>query len=487
MLKQYLHKKSGIVYIIILVGCYIRISQQYLSFPTFNVDELDLAYIIQHNSYLQLLFPLERPTSAPPLFLWTLKTFSFLPFPFWINIKALSILSSCLSLYLGYRLSISLFKHDSSRWLFLLIIAFNPFIIYQTLTIKQYGIDLILALLFMTWPHKIISSRLRFMYLSLWCLLSNIGIFFTAGIIVYRLINDFPKNIELTISFVKNNVTIILAPLPYLFYFIWYMNQEGASALHSFMIDYWKDAFIPLNKNIFNYSFNLAKGISLCFFSGVWIIAVGCFIGLNIGLISVCKNLSSFINKPIMLAFCALLFHLFLNIIHLYPFSDRLFLYILPLVLFLLIIPIDRLYTFKRRVVATTLSITLLIGFSLYIPYKENNVPQLYSELIRLRIPHVYCSPNAFNTIKAFDSVTENTFSSNIDIFPYNENQDSLISGYFISRVYNKLGYPKKTSNEKESVLRLIKLDRIELLKQLDGYNIYLIHPQHKATNFIDR
>ena len=127
--------------LLVLIGIAIRLVLQFF-YPCFNVDEMALGSNIVSKSFAQLLYPLDCYQSAPPLFLCTQKLFiTYLPFPFWINIKVLSFLVSAASVFLFYKLVAK--KNDFLSVLLLVLFVFNPYLIYNSLTVKQYTFDLL--------------------------------------------------------------------------------------------------------------------------------------------------------------------------------------------------------------------------------------------------------------------------------------------------------------------------------------------------------
>ncbi|WP_055448719.1 hypothetical protein [Lacinutrix mariniflava] len=88
-------KNRIVFYILCFAGVLYRFYYQFL-IPSFNGDEISLGLNIKELNYSQLLQPMSRGQSAPPLFLWLQKFISNLPIPNWIGFKLVSFFISIL-------------------------------------------------------------------------------------------------------------------------------------------------------------------------------------------------------------------------------------------------------------------------------------------------------------------------------------------------------------------------------------------------------
>ena len=216
-----------ILFIIMILGIALRFTLQFV-FPSFNVDEISLASNF-YKTYYQLLFPLDNLQSSPPLYLWTQKTIiSFFPFSFWVNVKILSFISSSLGLYFFYRL---ILKSDIYLAIFMMVLfTFNPYIIYNSLTVKQYTIDLLGILILLNFYKDYYFLKFNAIFFCIWSLFSNLGLFGVAGFLVFQYFILFDKiNFSNIILFTKKNIFTFISTLPYMIYFSWFMNQKGSA------------------------------------------------------------------------------------------------------------------------------------------------------------------------------------------------------------------------------------------------------------------
>ena len=457
---------------LLLLGILLRFILQFL-FPSFNVDEISLGNNIKHSGFIQLLYPLQFGQSSPPLFLWLQKlTISIAPCSFWVNIKIISFLSSVAGIILFF----IFIKNNNYQPIFLLlfsILLFNPFIINNSLTVKQYTFDLTGVIFMLVYFKSTWFQRRNWIFFLFWSLASNIGLFACVGYLLYNLIINRPASASAIYSFIKKNFLTFLAPLPYVFYFCWFMQQKGAAELKLYMVKYWSDSFIPINGNIFKYLMYAIHGL--------WIYMFCSFELWGIFLMIICipfffflKNKEYLFKHEIALLCCILFIHLTLNVLHLYPFSDRLYLYLAPLLLLILGSSITSMLSFNNKYITTCsilFSVMTLTLYSFYLPYKENDVVSLYKKLNNINENNFYATEKALDCINTFNDFTENKFKPKQTFVLLNSNASA---GYLISRVAKKIKR-NVTAPEETSIQDLINSNQITKIDCVSGYNIYQI------------
>lgn len=463
--------------LLFFIGFFIRFYFQFLE-PSFNVDEISLGNNLKELTFKELLKPLKYGQSSPPLYLFLQKLIlSIFPFAFWIKIKTLNFVCSILILFFFYKF----LKRTLNPIVILVyaILVFNPFIIYNSLTIKQYGFDLLGVLILITFYNNVTFKKYSWIFFTFWCLISNIGLFGCAGFLIFNFFFEEKKfSFNKIIFWIKKNIKIILAPFPYLIYFVWYLNQDGASALKDYMVEYWSGSFIPFNSSIFKYILFLCHQIWISFYSAYEFWGVILFLMTLPSILYLAKKKEILFKKPILLLLCILLVHIGLNILHIYPLSDRLFLYLAPLFILLLGSSLDIILKhFKSKRLKYVLTFTIVfVTISLYLtyfPYKENDVVQLYQKLNKLETEEsVYLTNKSWKTINSFNKFTENYFSSKQTFIPIDSKLNN--SNYLITRVHKKLK-PNKTANEESDISHLITEKKINLIFCVQGYNVYEI------------
>lgn len=474
-----------LLFVLLLVGVVLRVIFHFIQ-PTFNIDEIDLGNNIKELSFVELLYPLKSFQSAPPLYLWIQKLIvSVLPFSFWFNIKILSFITSISSIYIFYVLLNKVSRNNSITVLLFAIFIFNPFILYNSLTVKQYGFDLVGVLLLLNFYRNQWFKKYNWIYFLFWGLISNIGLFACAGYLIFSFFYTYKSiRIKNIIDFVKSNLATFLSPIPYIIYFIWYMQQEGASELKSFMLAYWSESFLPLNANIFKYTLYLFHQFWIYFYSayefwGIFLMFLT-FPLLN----KIIKRKPFVFKQQLYLLACVLLVHIVLNIMHFYPLSDRLFLYFSPFFILLLGASLNIILTHKWFhkisffIVNTITLITTLLYFS-YLPYNNNDVVKLYKTINYLeQNDTVYLSPKAYKYINSFNDFTDDEFKCICSFISLDSGLEK--AKYIVSKVHQKVK-PNKTSAEESIIMNLINKKKIKKINQVSGYNIYVVQDKsHK-------
>ena len=343
------------------------------------------------------------------------------------------------------------------------------------MTVKQYTFDLTGILFLLVFFRTKTFERYNWIFFVIWSLISNVGLFACAGYLIFIF---FEENIyrswKQILHFFKKNILTILAPIPYVIYFLWYMNQNGASELKIYMTNYWRSSFIPLDSGFFRYIMALLNEFSIYFLCAVniW----GLFLALIIvPIFYYFFKHNLLFRKELLLLFCVLSVHLTLNILHLYPFSDRLFLYLSPLLVLALGSSIHSIFgnnKFQFPFVIL-LSCTTFCMYSLYLPYKENDIVALYNSLTTHHAKTVYVTEKSNGCITKFNDFTDNEFKPNIT---FTEMDTSFSkSNFIVSRVHKKMAYGK-TSAEEIEIQTLLKQNKLILIEKLSGYNIYKIN-----------
>ena len=463
--------------LLLIIGIVLRFVVQFL-FPSFNVDEISLGNDIKHSGFTELLHPFKSFQSAPPLYLWLQKLIiTFSPLSFWINIKILSFFSSVAGIVLFYLF----IKKNNFNIIFLImfvILLFNPFNLYNSLTVKQYTFDLTGILFLLLYFRTNFFEKHNWIFFIIWCMISNIGLFACSGFLIYEFFKQTkPIYIKTTLIFIKKNSLTFFAPLPYVLYFIWYMKQDGAQETREFMVHYWYKSFIPLNSDILKFTIYNLHGLWVNFFSIVEVWGVFLML-LMVPAIYFLKKRAVLFSQEITLLLYIVIIHLILNVLHMYPFADRLYLYILPLMLLWLGSSINSIFQTEniKKILSPFVIFISVITFCLYclyLPYKENDVVALNYRLNILDNREIYATEKAKKCISTFNDFTDNKFFISKKIILL----DSTLkkSNYIISRVHKKIKI-NTTSPEENIIQKLLLEKKIIMIDKVSGYNIYYIN-----------
>jgi hypothetical protein len=482
--------------VIIISGILLRFYSQFIHWA-FNSDEVAIGTNIIKKSFIELLYPLDSFQSAPPLFLWSEKLFSFLG-PNYISLKIISFVCSVASLLLFNRL---VKRHYTQViHLFLLVIfAYNPFVMYNSLTLKQYTLDLAMGLIAVNYFLDQKSQFKNYLFFAVWCIISNTGLFFCVGFIAWNLYKMFAELKTDTLSnLTKKYIAITLpyfaAPLLYIVYFIWFMRQPGAKELKAFMVNYWHPSFPPLNSGIFLWTANQIKDLYIFFFTSYGIIGIPLllifFIGFFSSILKIKRKHNELMTKCIGVYLFSIITHILLSILHLYPFSSRLYVYIAPFIYFVFAEGLIVIFNYIEKAgYFAKLPLTkyvpyafmvLLTGlYATYFSYNENDVLSLMNKLSQVEHSEVAMTGKAMPGIINWINFTEyktkefNEEFSKIKLFNPNDSVQNKKIDYIISRQHHKFGHFQKNANPEKEITALLNSNRIEKKYLVNGYTVY--------------
>lgn len=472
-----------LVVLILLGGVFLRVYHQFIQW-SFNGDEVNLGLDILNHSFKDLFYPFQSRQSAPPLFLLVEKLISGITKPY-ISLNILSFISSCASLFLFNRILKRSF-HPIIHIFLLALFCFNPFILLNSLKLKQYSLDLTMGLIAVDYFFCEKGSLKTFLFFSLFCLLSNVGLFFSAAFLIFHLIKFFEerRNKFSYSKIIKRIVPYFLAPLPYLLFFIWFMDQPGAINMKSYMVNYWGQAFMPMDISIFRWLAIQAKGIYIFFFSTYWIIGLAMLSLFLFSLYMVVVNRKKLFRNDLLgivsIYIVSVCIHLVLSALKMYPFSDRLFLYLAPGIFLIIGFGIEqfrRQDTSKRKqklIFLSGLAIPFfaIISYFTYLPDKKNDVMGLV-EFVNSTDKKIVLTPKAKHTVLQWLEFTK-----------YNERDPSkLVSSklidedtkadLLISIQSKKFGHTKKYTSAEAEVQSLLEHNEIVFYDRVDGFAVY--------------
>ncbi len=302
--------------IILFIGFFLR-TKAYLINQSFWHDECALAWNIINRSYKELFQPLRFLQSAPILFLIITKylvevfgkneiVFRFIPY-----------LSSILSLAGFYFLSKKTLKTNLSIIFANLLFAVNLPLYYYSSEFKPYSTDVLFCilscLLFISLNKKVLI--LYSLILSSFIWFSFPAVFLLSAILFLVIFNKNYSIKEKIIYIIPHIVSGLLFCVTF-FTKMFQFQKTG-------MISYWQNEFISIKNihTIFQQAFNFMFNESL-------ITIILSIIGLFIFI----KNKEKFGT----LTFTILSTVIIISSLHLYPFSGRLILFLIPIIILLI-------------------------------------------------------------------------------------------------------------------------------------------------------
>jgi len=354
--------------VVLLLGVILRL-KQFLIGRSLWLDEAMLALNIVNRDYAGLFKPLEYDQGAPIGFLLVEKTlnlligdheFVFRIFPFVVGI---------ITLYLFYLL---LRRTTTSIGLLtgLALFAVSPELIYYSSEMKQYIVDVGVAIALLLLAMPILESKVgkrNYVYLGLVGILalwfSHPALFILAGLGVVLCLQALRQRNK------SNMFTIFIVGASWLanLGLLYFVTLQGLSR-NTFLLEYWQENFMPLPPwanwtwftSVFRDLLHNQIGIS----TPAWV-AIVIFIFGFIFLIRKNRTYASVL-------LVVFIFSLIASALRVYPLGGRLSLFLVPLMIILIGQFINELHSVALE--PYKLSMTLAILAGIYLFYSPANV-----------------------------------------------------------------------------------------------------------------
>ena len=493
-----LRYKHILAILLVLLGMGLRFNVQFLE-PFFNNDEIDLGININQRGFLDLLYPLKHYQTAPPLFLWLFKCIYLFPFgAAWLKYKVVIFGLNILFLKLFWDFIQRISNNPYVQLTALLMVCCNPFFIYHGLTLKQYLPDAIIAMLLV---RSFTTEQNKSWFKPLWVLaplLSNPALFIYTGKLLgdtWHLFKEKRKD-NSSVSFGiwesikdqwrnKSNRWLWMPLLLYVAYFFWYRQQDGYIALTRFMWEFWKKTFFSNPHDFFTRIYYFFVGNVTFIFSHDKTLANLGTLALFLGLWTFYKKQENIKNKEALNTyFWSLAVFVVLNIFKLYPIAPRLLFYFSPVVVWM----IAYLWEWKQKWVRAILLLLFLVGFTnytMYYPFKENDVVQMTKVVEKAHPKLVLYSMNTEKAVRKFEAFTENEFNISDRLYTNlqpNKNGDTL----FVIKLVHQFGRNGENGPIKQQLIKdAASSGRLTLDRTADGFNIYTVKDPNIIAEFL--
>lgn len=322
----------------------------------FEDDETRFLLQIMDINFLSCFLPLGGGQSAPVVFVLIEKILLHISNSSELILKSISYLASIISIFFFYKLSDKFFDRKYSILVALFLFAVNYRLVFFSSIVKPYSIDILIGVLCIYYLSDITISKLsnkKLVALGITlCTLPFISLtslFFIGALFLKNIVYDF-----------KNSKKTFISILPFILIFvIYYIFNLGPSKadLDLNFPNYWQDGFITF-KNIIIILVNEFRYI----FSPNTVVLFELII-FFIGFYYCAKRkdeITQYVSFVLFLAIVA-------SILHLYPISGRVSLYLIPIAILISTKAIDSL-NFKKVSTYFILFFTI-IGFIAYNPF----------------------------------------------------------------------------------------------------------------------
>jgi len=464
------------------------------------LDEAMLALNIVNKSYSQLLLPLDMGQVAPIGFLYMEKLMVSLFGNQDLVLRIFPLLAFIFSIPFFFIFSKKLFNSTLHGLLVCSFFNLNQLLLSYSSMVKQYSTDIFIMLLIvvtaLNYESKQ-SSRNLIIYAaigigSIWFSNISVIILFTVGLfsLYHKWANA--KNI-LSLLFV-----IFLWLVSFFIYFSFFIYKHPTQ---STLVGFWGNSFLP--QNIFSldfYTFLFQKvggllKISMPF-GRYWIFSFILFFSGIFHLIKERKfNYLYLLLSPIIL-------HLIISSFKLYPFSSRLILYMIPLVIVICTFGLLFLYHyFNEHIFKIPISVILLpliLNFIILSKYIPTEIEEIKKSMAYLNdnfetndklyiyhgaIPAFKFYKNYFPKISQLQSINFGNSHYN-DWSKYNEEILKLTENNWLifSHVYP---FVPADENEEGYMIKTLEANGYQILNQqkFKGSSVYKIAPQSNINH----
>lgn len=307
--------------LIFVLGIYLR-ARVYFTNQSFWHDECALAWNIVNRDYLELFNPLRFLQVAPPMFLIYTKILVKYLGTSELIFRIVPFVSSLLSVAMFYFLSKTLFGTKKAILCASLLFAINFPLYYYSAEFKPYSTD-VLFCIFTIYIYQYLNKESLFLYSAIlstfiWFSFPTAFLISSIGILIL-----FSRHYK-----IKEKITFFTPMLisGLAFYFCYF--QKVFEIQNKGMTTYWNNEFV----NIDNY-LKIFQNANSFIFSPEYILPIL----MLVGLITYFYERSKFALFSIL----TLAIIIITSALHLYPFSGRLILFLIPIAILLVVKPID--------------------------------------------------------------------------------------------------------------------------------------------------
>jgi uncharacterized membrane protein len=352
---------SFLLLLIILFGVLLRLKGLLLN-PSMWHDECALAYSIKFKNYSEFFEILRFGQMAPPFFMVASKLMTQILGFSDIVLRLLPFLAGIISIVAFYLLASTNLKSKFAVICAVFFFAINQQLINYSFEFKPYNFDVLFTIICLLFFVKLNIEKLSMKKILFYGILLSLVPWFSfvsIFIIASGFLNLFFKNIKS--SWKQKLFLIIPIIISGLIYLKIYLVNTYYGGSH--MISYWQNNF--LNANPFFFLHLLVENMKYFFFPSQY--ALFMLILLIWGTIIFLREKSPFIN----ISLTSFMLLIIASFLHLYPFSGRLILFLLPIFLLLILKSVDIINLNKK---IKSLIVFFLVFFSLYpqIIYAKN-------------------------------------------------------------------------------------------------------------------
>jgi len=484
---DYTHSKSflsAFFFLTILIGIFLAI-YQFIFNRSLWLDEASLALNIINRDFIELTKPLDYVQVAPIGFLFVEKVFVSVLGKNEFSLRIFSLISFLISIPYLYFLSNKLLRNQMMALMAASIYCITLSLINYSSEVKQYSIDVLLTILILYYCLTIqLNKNSSLVILSIigsiaiWFSNTSIIILFVAGSYLIYFEGLQNKNFKIVSIFVFWLISF------FIYYFLFIFDHPSKEVV----VAYWRyeNGFLPLNilsKEFCYFFFGIFNSIYsyLLGFGSFW------FIPFIISVISVIALFKERQFTLIYFCLAPILVHVLLSGLELYPFKDRLILYVAPLTIIIFTFGLYSIFNFINDRIIHIPSFLLVVPiclmfYPIYLkfPIKKEEI-KISLNYIKQNIKSmetIYVHYGAVRSFKFYEDIKFITFNNSIIYDKGHREGDSKYDATIMNlkgKVWFVFTHPYR--DEKEHIVEDLLNTGAELIdkKEYKGSTIYYI------------
>ncbi|HLF63836.1 MAG TPA: hypothetical protein VI603_08785 [Saprospiraceae bacterium] len=350
---------------------------QYFSNRSLWLDEASLALNILDRSFVELLDPLDNYQVAPIGFLMTEKVFTLVLGENELALRLFPLLCFLASLPLFFILCKRLLQHSTVVPLATSIFSTTHALIYYASEVKQYSTDVLCTIILLSIATGKRNTSSRYIAIcsttgALFVWFSHISIIILCTCGLYLLYSGIHKNQKY-----RYLLPLFIWALSFCVYYVFLIHDHPSSMA---MKKFWGNYFLPLNPFSGEFYLFLVRAAKNLY---AHLLGFGTWYWIPI-LISVAGLVSAIMRKKYSLVFfclAPLCIHLLISVFRLYPFSERLVLYLVPLCIVLYSVGLDASLRVVQKYIFPLPSLMLAIPALVMLALLAKNYPREREEI----------------------------------------------------------------------------------------------------------
>lgn len=389
-----------IAFLICAIGVFLRLKAYFASY-SFWMDECSLAINIIKRGIFGFFAPLEHYQSAPPLFLSLTKILTLIFGNDEKVYRFIPLVCSIASIPLFYLCSRKFLSNKITLIFALLLFNLNYQLIYFSIEFKQYSSDVFFCLLAFLIFSNMKIAKFSNLKIFVYGLISAFSLLFclpSAFLIFAFLLNEFfIEKTKIKSLLIFSFPFFIIVPFYY-----FYNLLPSKNIMMSRYSELWSAGFID---SFLDFILIFRENVFFFFNSKM---ALGFLLLLGFGFYFLIKQ-----KKNLLIPFFFSIV-LFASIFHIYPLKQRVALYILPFLILVLLIPVDKLLIKNKLKSMAAILLMIFLIMPTFDLYKNGIYEQIQ---------------NKKSYANKMFSVLKDNFNQN-DILIYNDASASIYEFY---------------------------------------------------------